>query len=117
MIDFPHLQRPRAHPVRRIDAATGKYVYNIATINSPTYLKFNRDDLRSRWQAAFGARALLDQPHRRREGGLRGPFSLRRRGPAPRHLFKCLDLKNGIFCMPILVYLEDGAECALAGAL
>ena len=35
---------------------SGKYVYNLATINSPTYLKFNRDDLRSRWQAAFTAR-------------------------------------------------------------
>ena len=39
-----------------IDTASGKYVYNLATINSPTYLKFNRDDLRSRWQAAFTAR-------------------------------------------------------------
>ena len=39
-----------------IDAPTGKYVYNIATINLPTYIKFNRDDLRSRWQAAFSAR-------------------------------------------------------------
>ncbi len=39
-----------------IDSATGKYIYNLTTINSPTYLKFSRDDLRSRWQAAFSAR-------------------------------------------------------------
>jgi hypothetical protein len=39
-----------------IDTATGKYNYNIATINLPTYIKYNRDDLRSRWQAAFSAR-------------------------------------------------------------
>jgi hypothetical protein len=39
-----------------IDAPTGKYNYNIATITNPNYVKFNRDDLRSRWQAAFTAR-------------------------------------------------------------
>jgi hypothetical protein len=39
-----------------VDAATGKYNYNIATITNPNYVKFNRDDLRSRWQAAFTAR-------------------------------------------------------------
>ncbi len=44
-----------------VDAATGKYVYNLATITSAAYVngnpyKFNRDDLRSRWQAAFTAR-------------------------------------------------------------
>ncbi len=44
-------------PIRvSIDSATGKYVYDLATINSPTYLRYNRDDLRSRWQAAFTAR-------------------------------------------------------------
>ena len=36
--------------------AAGKYIYNIAGITSPTYQKFLRDDLRSRWQAQFGAR-------------------------------------------------------------
>jgi hypothetical protein len=36
--------------------ATGRYTYNLATINSPTYVKFDRDDLRSRWQAQLGAR-------------------------------------------------------------
>jgi hypothetical protein len=46
------------NPIRfAIDAATGKYVYDIATITAPTYRKFDRDDLRSRWQAQFGLRA------------------------------------------------------------
>ncbi len=36
-----------------IDSATGKYVYNLSTINRPTYVKFSQDDLRSRWQAAL----------------------------------------------------------------
>jgi hypothetical protein len=39
-----------------IDAATGKPIYNIATLASPTYTKFTTDDLRSRWQAQFGVR-------------------------------------------------------------
>jgi hypothetical protein len=39
-----------------IDAATGKPIYNIATLASPTFSKFTLDDLRSRWQAQFGAR-------------------------------------------------------------
>ena len=54
-IDFPPFNDIAPIGVS-IDAATGKYVYNLATINSPNYLKFNRDDLRSRWQAAFTAR-------------------------------------------------------------
>jgi hypothetical protein len=55
LIDFPVFNDIAPLGVS-IDSATGKYVYNLATINSPTYLKFNRDDLRSRWQAAFSAR-------------------------------------------------------------
>jgi hypothetical protein len=39
-----------------IDAASGKPIYNIATLSSPTFTKFSTDDLRSRWQAQFGAR-------------------------------------------------------------
>jgi hypothetical protein len=39
-----------------LDAATGKYIYNLQTIASPTFRTFTRDDLRSRWQAQFGAR-------------------------------------------------------------
>lgn len=45
------------NPIRfSADAATGKYIYDLATINSATFRKFNRDDLRSRWQAQLGAR-------------------------------------------------------------
>jgi hypothetical protein len=55
LIDFP-VFNDLAPIAVSLDAASGKYVYNLATINSPTYLKFNRDDLRSRWQAAFTAR-------------------------------------------------------------
>jgi hypothetical protein len=40
----------------KVDAASGKYVYDLTTINSPTYVKFNRDDLRSRWQAQLSFR-------------------------------------------------------------
>ena len=55
LIDFPIFNDLAPIGVS-VDSATGKYVYNLTTINSPTYLKFNRDDLRSRWQAAFTAR-------------------------------------------------------------
>ena len=43
-------------PTNRIDAATGKPIYNLASITSPTYRKFTIDNLRSRWQGQFGAR-------------------------------------------------------------
>jgi hypothetical protein len=39
-----------------IDAASGKPIYNIATITAPTFTRFIVDDLRSRWQAQFGIR-------------------------------------------------------------
>jgi hypothetical protein len=39
-----------------IDSASGKPIYDIATLTSPTFTKFTLDDLRSRWQAQFGAR-------------------------------------------------------------
>jgi hypothetical protein len=39
-----------------IDAATGKEIYNLTTLSSPTFSKFIRDDLRSRWQAQWGLR-------------------------------------------------------------
>jgi hypothetical protein len=38
------------------DAATGRPIYNIATLLSPTFTKFITDDLRSRWQAQLGLR-------------------------------------------------------------
>lgn len=40
-----------------IDAATGKMIYNISSITSSSYQgRFLVDDVRSRWQAQFGAR-------------------------------------------------------------
>jgi len=39
-----------------LDTATGKPIYNIATIASSTFRKFTTDDLRSRWQAQVGLR-------------------------------------------------------------
>ena len=39
-----------------IDAASGKPIYDIATLAAPTFTKFITDDLRSRWQAQLGAR-------------------------------------------------------------
>ncbi len=34
----------------------GRMVYDLATINGATYVKFDRDDLRSRWQGQLGLR-------------------------------------------------------------
>src|SRR5262249_50455179 len=40
-----------------IDAATGKEILNLTTITAPSFQgTFQRDDLRSRWQAQWGAR-------------------------------------------------------------
>lgn len=45
-----------------VDPATGKAIYNIATVTNvdatgkPTFVKFTRDDLKSRWQGQFGLR-------------------------------------------------------------
>jgi hypothetical protein len=45
------------NPIRfATDPLTGKYVYDLATINAATYVKFDRDDLHSRWQMQLGAR-------------------------------------------------------------
>ncbi len=41
---------------RGIDPATGKMIYDIALQTSPTYQRWLTDDVRSRWQAQFGAR-------------------------------------------------------------
>ena len=45
-------------PIRYLglDAASGKPIYDIATLAAPTFQKFTTDDLRSRWQAQFGVR-------------------------------------------------------------
>jgi hypothetical protein len=40
-----------------LDPATGKERLNLATITAPTFQgQFQRDDLRSRWQAQWGLR-------------------------------------------------------------
>jgi hypothetical protein len=45
------------NPIRfQTDTATGKYVYDLVTINGATFRKFDRDDLRSRWQGQLGLR-------------------------------------------------------------
>ncbi len=38
------------------DAGSGKMVYNLAPLNSRTFATYGRDNLRSRWQAQWGAR-------------------------------------------------------------
>lgn len=38
------------------NATTGKPQYNLATISSATYIKYDRDSIRSRWIAQFSAR-------------------------------------------------------------
>jgi hypothetical protein len=52
---YPNLSSPI--PIGYSGLTGGKETYNLSTINSPTFLgTFTRDDLRSRWQAQFGAR-------------------------------------------------------------
>jgi len=55
---FEYTSNQNINPIRLggTDAATGKPIYNIATLASPTYQKFILDDLRSRWQAQLGVR-------------------------------------------------------------
>jgi carboxypeptidase family protein len=54
--EFLDFQTLNALAYAGIDAASGKPIYNIATFASPTFRKFTIDNLRSRWQAQFGAR-------------------------------------------------------------
>ena len=54
-IFYPAFGGPTIIPVT-VDAATGKYSYNLATISGPTFRTFTRDDLRSRWTMQWGAR-------------------------------------------------------------
>jgi hypothetical protein len=54
---YPNLNSPITIGYGGINAATGKETLNLSTITSPNFQgTFNRDDLRSRWQAQFGAR-------------------------------------------------------------
>lgn len=39
-----------------VDAATGKYIYTLNTVTQPGQARYQRDDLRSRWQAQIGLR-------------------------------------------------------------
>jgi hypothetical protein len=53
--EYPNLSSPI--PIGYSGLTGGKETYNLSTINSPNFLgTFTRDDLRSRWQAQFGAR-------------------------------------------------------------
>jgi hypothetical protein len=54
--EFLDFQTLNALRYEGIDAASGKPIYNIASFASPTFRKFTIDNLRSRWQAQFGAR-------------------------------------------------------------
>jgi hypothetical protein len=54
--EFLDFQTLNALAYRGIDAATGKAIYDIATITSPTFRKFTIDNLRSRWQGQLGLR-------------------------------------------------------------
>ena len=56
LVDYAFFNQSTAIGLAGVDAATGKYIYNLSTINSPTFRKFNRDDLRSRWQMQMGLR-------------------------------------------------------------
>jgi hypothetical protein len=55
---FTFTANQNINPIRflGIDGPTGKPIYDIATLASPTYNKFTTDDLRSRWQAQLGVR-------------------------------------------------------------
>ena len=57
LVEFPFFQN--LQPVRSsVDPATGQYVYSLNSPARPGFTgdRFARDDLRSRWQAQFGAR-------------------------------------------------------------
>jgi len=54
---YPTLNSPIPIGYAGLNPATGRETLNLSTIASPNFQgTFNRDDLRSRWQAQFGAR-------------------------------------------------------------
>jgi hypothetical protein len=54
---FPNFYSPQTLGYGGIDPATNKEIINLNTITSPNFLgTFTRDNLRSRWQAQWGAR-------------------------------------------------------------
>ncbi len=56
LVKYPNFNGPTVIGYGGLDPATGKYIYNLSTITRAGYDTFTRDDLRSRWQAQFGAR-------------------------------------------------------------
>ena len=54
--EFLDFQTLNSVAYRGVDATSGKAIYDIATIASPTFRKFTIDNLRSRWQGQFGLR-------------------------------------------------------------
>ncbi|MBI2833521.1 MAG: TonB-dependent receptor [Acidobacteria bacterium] len=54
--EFLDFQTLNSVAFRGIDTVTRQAIYDIATVTSPTFRKFTIDNLRSRWQAQFGAR-------------------------------------------------------------
>lgn len=54
-VDFASFGDLNPIPAPTVDSQ-GRMVYNLATINGATYVKFDRDDLRSRWQGQLGLR-------------------------------------------------------------
>lgn len=55
VIDFATFNDLNPFSAPTIDSS-GRMVYNLANIVAPTYVKFDRDDLRSRWQGQLGLR-------------------------------------------------------------
>ena len=52
---FPNFNAP-AVVTAGFDRTTGRLTYNLAPLNSPTFATYQRDNLRSRWQAQWGLR-------------------------------------------------------------
>jgi hypothetical protein len=62
LLEYANFNDILVNSFQGVDAATGKYIYNIATVTNvdangnPTFVKYTRDDLKSRWQGQFGLR-------------------------------------------------------------
>ena len=53
---FNDILAVRASSTAFVDPTTGKEIYDISPLLAPNFVSFLRDDLRSRWQAQWGAR-------------------------------------------------------------